>query len=300
MVIFIVGPTSSGKSAVSVCLAGKINGEIISCDSMQVYKDMDILSQSPSDECRARVPHHLIKIISPEEEFSAAKFIYDAQNLISSTISRGKVPVITGGTGLYFKSLLDGLFSSPPKDEAFRGELRDMVLDKGKEYIYQKLKEADPKTARKLHSNDTRRVIRALEVYHLTGRTIHEKKSESDGIFHKYNCVIFGLKLPRAKLYERINDAVERRFSAGIVEEVKRLKERRLSLTAAKALGIKEIGAFLDGEISLDKAREELKKNTRKYAKRQLTWFNADKRVVWVDADRPVGEIAEEIKWRLN
>ncbi|NQT33161.1 MAG: tRNA (adenosine(37)-N6)-dimethylallyltransferase MiaA [Candidatus Omnitrophica bacterium] len=293
-VIFIVGPTSSGKSRVAARLAERITGEIISCDSMQVYREMDVITQSPDSDLLSRVAHHLIREINPEEEFNAAEFTGKAEALIGSITSRGKVPIICGGTGLYVKALVDGLFSSPSKDEDLRKKFNEIAEKKGTVYLHQMLEERDPETASKLHPNDTRRIIRALEVYKLTGKTINDKKTTSAGIAEKYACKRIGLKVPRKVLYDRINANVDKMFSEGLVDEVRRLKERELSLTAEKALGIKEVLSFLDGKTTLGGAREELKKNTRRYAKRQMTWFRADKRIVWIDADRPVEEIVEE------
>lgn len=294
-VIFIVGATASGKSAIAAEVAKKINGEIISSDSMQVYQDMDIITQAPKEEITSGIRHHLVRKISPEEEFSAAEFVIKAEDAIGDILRRGKIPVIAGGTGLYIKALTDGLFSSPPKDEALRKELEKERNEKGAEYLYKKLKNIDPDSAKVLHPNDTRRIIRAIEVYTLTGKPISEKKKEAKGICDKYHCLFFGLSLPRKTLYERINQRVESMFENGLVDEVKRLLERNLSITSRKALGIKEVESFLNGGISLEKAKEELKKNTRRYAKRQLTWFRPDKRIVWIEAARDNVRIAEDI-----
>jgi tRNA dimethylallyltransferase len=298
-VIFISGPTSSGKTAVSIELASRLDGEIVSCDSMQVYKGMDVLTQAPADSDLSRTPHHLIKVLSPEEEFSAARFTEEASAAIVSILSREKVPVVTGGTGLYMKCLLDGLFSSPPKDEDLRKELNALAKEKGAHFVHGKLREIDPGTAENLHPNDLRRVIRALEVYEMTGKTIEEKKKESEGISSEYDCRLFGLMLDRDILYERINDRVERMFDEGFVGEVERLSELRLSMTAGKAIGIREVRAFLDGRMTRESAVKELKKNTRRYAKRQMTWFRADGRVQWIDADRSVNEIVDDILKRI-
>ena len=256
---------------------------------------MDIITRVSGDEALSDVSHYLVKTISPEEEYSAARFIEESTGFIEQIVSKGKVPVIVGGTGLYMKSLVDGLFSSPPKDEDLREELEREAEEKGGEYLYRKLEEVDPETASRLHPNDIRRVIRALEVYELTGETINEKKKESEGISPEYDCRIFGMEFPRDVLYERINATVEKMFDEGLVELVENLCKRKLSKTASKALGIKEVRAFLNGQTGIDGAVEELKKNTRKYAKRQLTWFRADSRVVWVDANRSVDEIVEDI-----
>jgi tRNA dimethylallyltransferase len=299
-VIFIVGPTSSGKTPVAIKLAEELKGEIISCDSMQVYKDMDVITRAPSDKLLLQVPHHLVKELSPEKEYSAAKFTEKASSLIKNILSKGKVPIITGGTGLYMKSLLDGLFPAPPKDEELRKGLEKQAEEEGSECLYRRLEEIDPKTALGLHPNDLRRIIRALEVYELTGETIHDRRRGSKGIVSEYNCRIFGMELPRDILYERIDKTVNLMFEEGLVEAVKKLNGCKLSSTAVKALGIKEIKAFLGGNISLEDASSELKKNTRRYAKRQLTWFRADKRVEWVDANRDINNIIGDIIGRLQ
>lgn len=298
--IFILGPTASGKSAVAAELASRINGEVISCDSMQVYRNMDIVNQAPEDEILSKVPHHLVKVISPEEEYSAARFVEDSQKCIDAVLSNGHIPVFAGGAGLYVKSLLDGLFEAPPKNREIRKKLGQIALEKGPEHLYSKLEKIDPVAARALHPNDERRIIRALEVFELTGTPISEKRAESRGIREDYDCISFGLRLSRQDLYDRINDRVEKMFKDGLVAEVMRLLERDLSLTAEKALGVKEISAFSKEGVSPDKAREELKKNTRRYAKRQMTWFRADKSIEWINAARPVEEIVGEILTRIK
>ena len=294
-VIFIVGPTSSGKSAVAARLAEILNGEIISSDSMQVYRDMDIITQVPGEEILSRVPHHLVKVLSPEEEFNAARFAEEAEKIIGRITDSGKTPIVAGGTGLYIKALVDGIFSAPPKDPDLRERLEGLAREKGNEHLYSHLGKIDPQTAGKLHPNDTRRVIRALEVYELTGSTIYEKKAASSGIGVRYDCVFFGLKLPRDVLYRRINATVDKMFEEGIVKEVGELRSLDLSITAEKALGIKEVTAFLDGKQDIEEVKQQLKKNTRNYAKRQLTWFRADKRIKWIDADRDIEQIVQDI-----
>jgi tRNA dimethylallyltransferase len=294
-IIFIVGPTSSGKSRTAACLAEKINGEIISCDSMQVYMDMPVINQVPSDDILHRVKHYLIEEISPEDEFNAAKFAIKAVEYIEQIIDNGRMPIIAGGTGLYMKSLLDGLFDAPPKDESLRKTFEKIAEDKGNKFLHEKLQEVDPSAAAKLHINDLTRIIRALEVYEMTGRTISEKKDEAKGIYEDYDCKIFGLSMPRDKLYKRIEQTVDKMIASGLIDEVKELKEKKLSLTAQKALGIREMSEYLEGKTTLEEAVSELKKNTRRYAKRQMTWFNADERIEWIDADRETNEIVEEI-----
>jgi len=299
-IIFIVGPTSSGKTSVAVELARRLNGEIVSCDSMQVYKDMDVITQSPGEDVKKGVPHHLIKCVPPSEEYHAVKYAAEAEKAVADIIKRDKVPVICGGTGLYMKALLDGIFLEPSGDETLREKLKKEAVEKGGEYLHEKLRKVDPETAKKLHPNDVNRLVRALEVYEITGRTIHNKKKEAKGIGLLYDVKIFGLAIDRGTLYDRINRTVEGMFEQGIVEEVKRLKKKKLSKTAAKALGIKEVSLYLEGAMGLEAAKEEIKIRTRQYAKRQLTWFRADERVEWINADRSAEEVAGDILERLR
>jgi tRNA dimethylallyltransferase len=297
---FILGPTASGKSEVAAELARRIGGEVISCDSMQVYRHMDVITQAPGKDLEKRVPHHLLRIISPEEEFSAARFAELASRAIKDIISRGKAPILAGGTGLYVKALLDGLFPSPPKDEGLRKKLEELAAKRGASYIHDKLRKADPEAAERIDPNNVRRVVRALEVLKLTGVRFSEKKAETKGIADKYDPKLFGLEVPRDVLRKRIDARVDKMFDDGIIEQVKALSRRDLSATADKALGIKEVKACLRGEITPEEAREKLKNNTRRYAKRQMTWFRADKRIVWINADRDTTKIVEEIAGRLR
>lgn len=299
-IIFILGPTASGKTAVAAELARRISGEVISCDSMQVYKGMDIITQAPKGEAVSAVPHHLVRFLDPAKEYSAARYSEEAGKKIQEVFLMGHVPVLAGGTGLYVKTLVDGIFEAPSKDEELRESLKKEAEKKGPEYLYRRLEEVDPDTAAKLHPNDIKRVIRALEIYELTGATIHLKKKQASGIAGVYDIKMFGLDVPRPELYERIDGNVERMFGEGLVDEVKGITGKTLSRTASQALGIKEVSAYLEGGCSLEEAMEELKKNTRHYAKRQLTWFRADKRIVWVNAARSVGEIVEDIVGRLK
>ncbi|MBU1084479.1 MAG: tRNA (adenosine(37)-N6)-dimethylallyltransferase MiaA [Candidatus Omnitrophica bacterium] len=294
-IIFIVGPTSSGKSAVAAELAVKIGGEVISCDSMQVYKDMDIITQAPDETLMNRVKHHLVKEVSPEKNFSAAQFAERAEYLIEDIVLRKKFPIFVGGTGLYVKALVDGLFDSPAKNEDFRKRMEREAEEKGEEYLHEKLRALDPRTADILHPNDIRRIVRALEVLEFTGETISDKKSEAEGIARKYKCEFYGLKLPREVLYARINKRVDVMFEEGLVDEVKRLSLKGIGETASKALGVKEIMSFLSGNNDIEKAKEDLKKNTRRYAKRQMTWWGGDDRIVWIKADRSTSDIVGDI-----
>ncbi|MBF0215820.1 MAG: tRNA (adenosine(37)-N6)-dimethylallyltransferase MiaA [Candidatus Omnitrophica bacterium] len=300
MIIVIVGPTSSGKSRVALEVASRIDSEIVSCDSMQIYRGMDILTRVPSGEELKKVKHHFVNIIDPGEEYNAARYSVEARTVINKIISGGKAPLVVGGTGLYLRTLLDGIFNGPVKDEELRKELIARADKEGKEVLYDRLRLMDPVTAAKLHPNDLKRVTRAIEVYELTGRPMSEKKIETAGEGIGYAKRIFGLALEREMMYERINKSVDKMFDEGIIEEVRALEKGRLSETASKAIGIKEIGAYLRGEWDIDTAREEMKKNTRHYAKRQITWFRADNRIEWVDAMREPKEIAREILFKVT
>lgn len=280
-VIFIVGPTAAGKTGVAIELAGEIKGEIISADSMQVYKGMPVLTGAPKKNESGKIPYHLIAELPPLEEYSAACFSGKAKSLIEDIIGREKIPIITGGTGLYVKALIDGLFPSPEKDLNLRKHLESKVREAGVLSLHNELKELDPESAENIHPNDVRRVIRALEVYYKTGSSLTTHKSHTKGIKDKYDILECGISVPREELYERINERVDRMFADGIVDEVKRLLKNKLSMTAGKAIGVNEIKGYLDGAYSLNTAKELIKKNTRRYAKRQFTWFKADKKIRW-------------------
>ncbi|NQT46815.1 MAG: tRNA (adenosine(37)-N6)-dimethylallyltransferase MiaA [Candidatus Omnitrophica bacterium] len=286
-VVFVIGPTAVGKTEVSVKLAEEFSGEIISCDSMQVYKGMEISSQAPSITEQRKIPHHLIGILSPTEEYSVADFRERAQAIIDEIHKRKKIPFVIGGSGLYIKALLDGLCSAPSADWRIRRRLQRDVEAQGEGALFERLKDVDPETALKVHPNDTRRIIRALEVYELTRLPLSKHKEKTEGIFEKYDIRLIGLGMPRPKLYKRIEERVEEMFGKGLAEEVARLKSIKLSLTARSALGYKEITGFLEGEYDLERAKYLLKRNTRRFAKRQLGWFRPDKRITWIEADGP-------------
>jgi len=283
-IIFIVGPTATGKTALALKLARKIGAEIISCDSMQVYKEMDILSQAPKPAQMKKVRYHLVRSLSPTKEYSAGAFIKKAASLIEDIIRRKKVPIIAGGTGLYAKGLVDGLFPSPKADLSFRNKMYDYASRYGNARLHKKLEKIDPRSARAIHPNNVRRVVRALEICHSTGRTMTELKNGTKGIADKYRIKIFALMAPRETIYSNINARVDDMFAAGVIDEVKKLSKSKLSKTARAALGYREIVGFLKNEHSLDRAKELMKRNTRRFAKRQLTWFRADRRIKWIKA----------------
>lgn len=279
-VYFLVGPTASGKTELSVKLAKQLNAEIISCDSMCVYKGMDILTSKPTRQDRQKVRHRLIDIISPSKEFSVAQYRNLALKAIEDILKCKKTVLFVGGSGLYMKAVIDGLFPSKRKDRDFRKKQEQFAKKYGNIYLYKKLKKIDPATAEKIHPNNLRRVIRALEIYITEKKPPSELKERTEPL--KYEAKIYGVMTERTELYKNIEHRVELMFRKGLVQEVKRLSKRRLSLTARKALGYNEVLGYLRGGYPLEEAKELLKKNTRRFARRQMTWFRHDNRIQWV------------------
>lgn len=285
-IIFLVGPTAIGKSVLAVKLAKKLNAEIISMDSMQIYKGLDILSSKPAKSMRNEVRHHLLDIARPEDEFDAAAYRRLAIRKINEIHRRGKIPLFAGGTGLYMSVVINGIFKDAGKDEILRRKLYAQSQTKGSPFLYNKLKKIDPQAASKIHPNDLRRIIRAMEVYKLTGRPISKLWKKRKGLSDKYEIKRLGLNKEREKLYKGVHLRVDEMFRNGLVDEVKGLLKRKPSLSCIQAIGIKEIKGFLDGIYDLEYAKELMKKNTRNYAKRQLTWFRKDKGILWFDPGR--------------
>jgi len=280
-IYFLVGPTAVGKTAIAMELAGRMRAEIISCDSMQVYKGMDIGTQKPPARLRKKIRHHMIDIISPSQEFNAAEFCARALKAIREIHRGRKAALFVGGTGLYMKALLNGLFPSPPKDQKLRERLY------GHRDPYGLLQKIDPQAAQAIHPNDTKKIVRSLEVYYTTGTTISELKAgTTKPLADMFDVKVFGLTRPRQELYERVERRVERMFKDGFMDEVKRLSKKKLGLTASQAIGYREVFACLRGDMTLDETKEAIKKNTRRYAKRQLTWFRADTRVQWIEINK--------------
>jgi len=296
-IIFLVGPTAVGKSETAVSLAKKINAEIISCDSMQVYKGMDITISKPPIALRKIIPHHLIGTISADKEYNVTRYNKDAVRKIKEILRRGKTPLIAGGTGLYMSILIDGIFKSISPGKAIRNRLYKQAEELGSEYLYKRLKDIDPEAAAKIHPHDTKRIVRALEVFETTGQPISKLQKERKGLGQEYDIKVFGLNMPRERLCKRIDERVEKMFSQGLVAEVKRLLKLKLSKTAAYAIGIKEAKGYLDGLYDLKEAKRLIKRNTRIYAKHQLTWFRKDRRINWMevkDKEKP-----KEIAYRI-
>lgn len=271
----ICGPTASGKTDLGVRLALECGGEIVSADSMQIYKGMDIASAKPSKEEMQGIPHHLMDFLPPTKAFSVADYVEMAHNVIKDIYSRGKLPIIVGGTGLYISSLINNIkFDDTGSDYEFRKEMRELAEKQGNEALWEKLKAVDPKSAEKLHPNNQNRIIRALEVYIISGSTITEAQEKSRLTESPYKACFIMPDYPRDVLYQRIDKRVDIMLEKGLVEEAKEFFTHSDYVTAAQAIGYKELKPYLDGEKELADCVDKLKQATRNYAKRQLTWFN--------------------------
>lgn len=277
--LVLLGPTASGKTALSLDVAEEFNCEIISADSRQVYRYMDIGTDKILPASRQGIPHYLIDVANPDERFTVADFKYWAEEKIKEILERGKIPFIVGGTGLYIDVLIKN-FSLPPGNKALRAKLEKELKKYGKKYLYEKLKKLDPKNAEKIHPNNARYVIRAIEIFMATKSPKNDERAKP-----KYKILQFGLNWPREKLFERIEARVDEQLKKGLIEETKRLLEMGYdkNLPSMTSLGYKEIIKYLDGELTLEEASELLKKNTRNYAKRQITWFKRDKNIIWLN-----------------
>lgn len=284
--IILTGPTAVGKSALSVELAKKINGAVISADSMQVYRHMDIGSAKITPEEMQGVTHYMIDELEPDEEFHVVRFVTMAKEYLKEIYADGKIPIIAGGTGFYIQALLYDIdFTEQQCDETYRRQLEDLAREHGAEYLHGILREVDPASAEAIHANNIKRVIRALEFYHLSGKKISEHNETERQKQSPYNFAYFVLTDERAKLYERIDRRVNAMIEAGLVEEVKKLKSIGCSreMVSMQGLGYKEILAYLDGGCTLEEAVYIIKRETRHFAKRQLTWFKRERDVIWLD-----------------
>ncbi len=283
-VIVICGPTASGKTSLSIELAKKINGEIVSCDSMQIYKDMNIGTAKPTQEEMQGIKHYLIDFISPNERYSVADYKKDAKKAIKEIISKGKTPIVVGGTGLYIDSLIYEIEYQDIKfDENYRKELEKNVEEKGLEYLYQQAKEIDPQAIEKISPNDKKRILRILEIYHMTGKNKTQQEIESRKKEVEYDYHVYAIDWDREELYNRINKRVDIMIQQGLIEEVKNILEKYKEFpTAMQGLGYKEVVEYLEGKLTKDEMIEKIKMETRRYAKRQLTWFRKNKQTIWI------------------
>lgn len=287
-VIVIVGPTCSGKTALGLLLAERLGTEIISADSRQVYKYLDIGTAKPARSELKKIFHYFIDILKPDEPYNSSRFENEALEVIGELTGEGKVPIVAGGSGLYIKALIDGIFDAAGTDEDYREQLLQLKKEQGNEYLYEELLKVDSESALKMLPQNWKRVMRALEVYRISGKTIgelqREYKRKTD-----FNFVQYGLKWERSVLYKKIEDRVDRMFEEGLVEETKGLLDKGYdkNLNSLNTVGYKEIISYLEGNITLEKASELIKRNTRRFAKRQTTWFGADKRITWFEVNSP-------------
>ncbi len=284
--IVITGPTATGKSKVGVLVAQLLGGEIISADSMLVYRGLDIGTAKPTKEEMGGIPHHLIDIVNPDEDYNVALYQKQARKAISEILSKNKIPVMVGGTGLYIRAVVDGFeFAGGKPDLELRRALWKEAMEKGPDKLHERLWRVDPCAALKIHPRNIKRVVRALEVYMVTGKPFSSYHKEKNIEPPPYCLRMFGLIMPRDILYRRIEERVDRMIESGLIGEVERLLKSgyKEDLNALKGLGYKEVIAYLKGDVSLEEAIETLKKNTRRFAKRQLTWFKGDKRIKWLD-----------------
>lgn len=282
-VLCVAGPTAAGKTSLAIGLARAFDGEVVSCDSMQVYTGMDVGTAKPTPEEQAAVPHHMIDLVSPEEEYSVARYVADASKAIAGILARGRVPVVAGGTGLYLDALLGGLRFAGREDPEYR---RALEAEPG-ETLRRRLLEVDPESAGRLHQNDRKRMIRALEVYHATGKTISQHNRETKALESPYNALCLGITWsPRERLYRRIEERVEKMLREGWLEETRALLRAGVppQATSMQAIGYRQLLEVLRGETSLEMAETEIKQATRRYAKRQLTWFRRNPGMRWLDA----------------
>ncbi|MCH7955391.1 MAG: tRNA (adenosine(37)-N6)-dimethylallyltransferase MiaA [Candidatus Marinimicrobia bacterium] len=299
-VLAIVGPTAVGKTAVGIRAAKELNGEIISADARQLFRGMNVGTAKPSKEELQTVPHHLIDILDPGEYFSAGIYAEMGHEVILDIISRGKLPIIVGGSGLYFRALVDGLFTGDSRSDEVRKSISGEIKNNGVNAAYERLLKIDEEYAKLISRNDEMRISRALEVYEITGKTLSESFAEQNDE-PRLNTLIFGLRMERKLLVSRIEERVEKMIATGLVEEVKQLLDagHREDLLKIPTIGYNEVIAFIDGEIDETKMLNDMKVNSRRYAKRQMTWFKKDERINWIDMDL-VDDAAEVVitAWR--
>jgi len=296
-VIVICGPTASGKTALSIELAKKIDGEIISADSMQIYKEMNIGTAKPDKAEMQGIKHYLLDFVSPDVRYSVAEYKIDATNAIEEILKKGKTPIIVGGTGLYVDTLIYGIEYNDIKiDEEYRKKLEKIVEEKGLETLYKLAVQIDSEAMKKISVNDKKRIMRVLEIYQATGKTKTQQEQESRKNGVKYNYKVFALNMDREVLYNRINLRVDLMLEKGLIEEVRNLKEKYNQFpTAMQGLGYKEVVEYLEGDINKEEMIEKIKMETRRYAKRQLTWFRKNKETIWLNAEKDKEENIREI-----
>lgn len=297
-IVVIVGPTASGKTSLSIELAKKINGEIISSDSMQIYKDMNIGTAKVTKEEAQNIKHYLIDFLSPEERYTVSDFKKDSEKAISEILSKGKMPIVVGGTGLYVNSLIYGIeYQDMEYDEEYRNELmKKAETPEGLKELYEEANKIDSEAMKKISENDKKRIVRVLEIYKATGKTKTEQEILSKQKELKYDFKIFGITFDREKLYDRINRRVDIMIDQGLEEEVKNLISKYSKFpTAMQGLGYKEVVQYFDGELSREEMIEKIKQESRRYAKRQLTWFRKNKDIIWLNGEDDVSYNVSQI-----
>lgn len=297
--ICIAGPTASGKTGLAVALAKVLNGEVVSCDSMQIYRGMDVGTAKPTPEEMQGVPHHLLDVADPGEDFSVGRYVRLATEAITDIHSRGRTAIVAGGTGLYLDSLVKGEEFAPPSREGERKFLEDAAEQKGIEYVYDMLMEADPETAERLHLSDRKRIIRAMEVFLITGLPLSWHIAQSRQRPPRYRPAWLGLNFrDRAKLYARIDARVDQMLAQGLEQEVQRLLDAGVDpqTTAMQAIGYKELASALRGECTVEEAASRIKQASRNYAKRQLTWFRRNDKIRWIYPDETPDLLARALK----
>ena len=289
-VIVICGPTASGKTALSIELAKKINGEIISADSMQIYKDMSIGTAKPTVEEMQGIKHYLIDFVSPDERYSVAQYKQDAKKAIKEILEKGKTPIIVGGTGLYIDSLIYEIdYNDIKLDENYRKKLEKIAEKEGLERLYQEAEKIDPDAMKKISQNDKKRIMRVLEIYHSTGKTKTQQELESRKNPVEYDYRIFAINWDREKLYQRINKRVDIMIEKGLIEEVNQILNKYKKFpTAMQGLGYKEVVDYINGKYTIEEMIEKIKMETRRYAKRQLTWFRKNKQTIWIEGENDI------------
>ena len=301
-VVFVVGPTASGKSAVALRLADRRTCGLISADAMQIYKGMDIVTDKPDKVTRRRHPCALIDTVAPRRAHNVAEFCRAARRAIREALRKGRCPVVVGGTGLYIRALIEGIFKGPSADARVRARLERQAREKGKAFLYEHLRRVDHTSADRIGPHNLRRIIRAMEVHRLTGRPLSEMQKSERGLKDSHDLLIFGLRRSREDLYARIDRRVDQMMERGLVGEIKRLLGEGLGVTAYCCIGIREVEGYLQGRYDLEEAVRLIKRNTRHFAKRQLTWWRKNKDIAWIDVateeDLAVaaGQIASEIK----
>jgi len=285
--VIVCGPTGIGKTSVAIEIAAAENGEVIGADSMQIYRHMTIGTAKPTAAEQTRVPHHLVDVVDPAEDFDAAKFAGLAATIISDLAKRRVLPVVAGGTGLYIKALTRGIFKIEAGDPQIRADLKAAAEEQGAPALHRKLEKVDPETAFRMHPNDTYRILRALEVYAVTGETMSRLQAEHAFAEEKYNCLKIGLTMDRDRLYDRINRRVDIMIAEGLEAEVRRLLDKGYApgLKAMQSIGYRHMAAYLSGHTQWDEMLATLKRDTRRYAKRQFTWFRADPDVRWFEPE---------------